>query len=193
MSTANKSPHRFERRPAWRQARLILSLFGGLIVAAAVGRQLFFKGPYQVPQPLPAAKLLDIHCHTAGIGAGGSGCFISQKMAANWRLRYYLKSLGTSREQLQQKGDAYVIQLISERLARSQHVGQAIVLALDGVVDERGELDLARTEVYVPNQFVARETAKTTNLLFGASLASIRIVTTRWSGSIGRRQMARAC
>jgi predicted TIM-barrel fold metal-dependent hydrolase len=106
----------------------------------------------------------------AGIGAGGSGCFISKKMEASWKLRYYLKSFGTTREELEQKGDAYVIQLISEKLARSQHVGQAIVLALDGVVDERGELDRARTEIYLPNEFVARETAKTTNLLFGASI-----------------------
>ena len=27
-------------------------------------------GPYRPPEPLPESKLLDIHCHTAGIGAG---------------------------------------------------------------------------------------------------------------------------
>jgi predicted TIM-barrel fold metal-dependent hydrolase len=44
------------------------------------------------------------------------------------------------------------------------------VLALDGPVDSLGNLDSARTELYVPNDFVARETRKYPNLLFGASV-----------------------
>ena len=67
-----------------------------------------------------------------------------------------------------------MVQRISQQLARSRHVGKAIVLALDGVVDARGELDRANTQVYVPNEFVARETAKTRNLLFGASINPLR-------------------
>jgi len=147
-------------------------LFCGLV--GCVARQMFFSGSYVARQPLPEAKLLDIHCHTAGIGAGGSGCFISKQMETSWKLRHYLKSFGTSREELEAKGDAHVIRLISEELGRSRHVGQAIVLALDGVMDERGELDRGRTEVYVPNEFVAREVAKTANLLFGASINPYR-------------------
>lgn len=157
---------RFLRRAGW------FLCFITLVMGA--GGQLLFTGPFAPPQPLPETKLLDIHCHTAGIGAGGSGCFISKEMETSWKLRPYLKSFGTTREELMEKGDAHVIQLISEQLARSRHVGQAIVLALDGVVDERGELDRTRTEVYVPNEFVAREVAKTTNLLFGASINPYR-------------------
>lgn len=41
---------------------------------------------------------------------------------------------------------------------------------MDGVVDSQGELDKARTEFYVPNEFVAALTARHTNLLFGASI-----------------------
>ena len=66
------------------------------------------------------------------------------------------------------------MKLISQQLAQSRHVGQAILLAMDGVVDANGDLDRARTEIYVPNEFVARETAKTTNLLFGASINPLR-------------------
>ncbi len=136
--------------------------------------RVFHSGPYRPTEPLPEAKLLDIHCHTAGVGAGDSGCFVSERMLHSWKLGIYLKSFGTTREDVLAKGDAHVVQLISQQLAQSKHVGQAILLAMDGVVDAAGELDRARTEIYVPNEFIARETAKTTNLLFGASINPLR-------------------
>ena len=143
-------------------------------LGGCVACRIFHSGPYRVPEPLPEAKLLDIHVHTAGIGAGDSGCFISKQMESSWKLGIYLKSFGTTREELQAKGDAHVVQLISRQLAASQHVGQAILLAMDGVMDANGELDRARTEIYVPNDFIAHETAKTTNLLYGASINPLR-------------------
>jgi len=145
-----------------------------LLVMALLLRLCLFTGPYRQTEQLPEAKLLDIHCHTAGIGAGDSGCFVSKQMQDSYKFGIYLKSFWTSREELAQRGDALIIRLISQHLAQSQRVGQAVILALDGVVDERGELDREHTEVYVPNEFVAREVAKTTNLLFGASVNPYR-------------------
>ena len=161
-------------RPPRRWPRLLAISFATVCLGAWVACQALHTGPYRAPEPLPDSKLLDIHCHTAGIGGGDSGCFISKAMESSWKLRIYLKSFGTSREELLEKGDAHVVQLISQQLAQSRHVGRAILLALDGVVDDKGELDRARTEVYVPNEFIARETAKTTNLLFGASINPLR-------------------
>lgn len=162
------------RAPRRRRLRLLVILLLTVLLGGCVACQIFHSGPYRPPQPIPAAKLLDLHCHTAGIGAGDSGCFISPAMAASWKLRIYLQSFGTTREELLEKGDAHVIHLISRQLAQSQHVGRAILLAMDGVVDDHGDLDRARTEIYVPNEFIARETAKTTNLLFGASINPLR-------------------
>jgi uncharacterized protein len=125
-------------------------------------------------QPLPSTGLLDMHCHTAGIGAGGSGCFVSSAMERSFKFRLYLQSFGTTRAELEAKGDALVIDRMAERIAASKHVRAAVVLALDGAVDERGELDRARTEVYVPNEFVAAEVAKHPNLFFGASVNPYR-------------------
>jgi predicted TIM-barrel fold metal-dependent hydrolase len=53
-------------------------------------------------------------------------------------------------------------------------VSRAVVLALDGVVGADGQLDTNRTEVYVPNEFVASVVARHTNLLFGASVNPCR-------------------
>ena len=160
--------------PQRRWPRILALTLLALSLGGCVACKLLHSGPYRVPEPLPEAKLLDIHVHTAGIGAGDSGCFISKQMESSWKLNIYLKSFGTTREELQAKGDAHVVQLISRQLAESKHVGQAILLAMDGVVDANGELDRARTEIYVPNAFIAQETAKTTNLLYGASINPLR-------------------
>jgi predicted TIM-barrel fold metal-dependent hydrolase len=125
-------------------------------------------------QPLPAEKLIDLHCHTAGIGAGDSGCFVSPALRRSFKFAHYLKAFGTTEAELQQRGDGIVIDRIAEQLAASQHVGRAVILALDGPVDSRGELDRTKTEIYVPNEFVAAQVARHPNLLFGASVNPYR-------------------
>ena len=153
------------------------SVFIVLACIAMVGPcvVLFRDGKAQ-PEPFSAAapRILDMHCHVAGIGAGGSGAFISEQMRRSWKYRIYLKSFGISEEKLRQHGDGLVIKRLSEQLAESKLVGAAVALALDGVVDEQGQLDRARTETYIPNDFVARETAKYSNLYFGASVNPYR-------------------
>lgn len=140
----------------------------GLIAAGGYPR------PYRPVQPLPDERFIDMHCHTAGIGAGGSGCFVSNRLQRSFKFGLYLGSFGTSREELVRKGDAVVIDRIAAQVAQSRHVGCAVILALDGVVGPDGQLDRAATEIYVPNEFVASEVAKHPNLLFGASVNPYR-------------------
>lgn len=133
-----------------------------------------YAGPFRTPEPLPADRFVDLHCHAAGIGAGGSGCFVSPAMRHSYKFALYLRSFGTSRAELARKGDAVVIDRIAETVAHSRHVGPVVILALDGAVDAQGRLDRGRTEIYVPNEFVAAEVAKHSNLLFGASVNPYR-------------------
>lgn len=132
------------------------------------------KAPYRPTEPLPAEKFIDLHCHTAGLGAGGSGCFVSEKLRHSYKLRFYLQSFGVTEAEILRDSDALVLTRLSERLAQSTHVGTAVVLALDGVVDAHGELDRARTEIYVPNEFLAAEVPKHPNLRWGASINPYR-------------------
>lgn len=121
-----------------------------------------------------SSPIIDIHCHTAGIGAGGSGCFVSRAMQRNVRFNFFLKSFGVSEVELQQHGDGLVLERLSQRLAESHHVSAAVVLAMDGVVDAQGVLDEAATEIYIPNDFLGRECRAYPNLLFGASINPYR-------------------
>lgn len=119
---------------------------------------------------LPTATIIDIHCHTAGIGAGSSGCFVSSAMRRNVRFNFFLKTFGVSERELLLHGDGLVLERLSKRLGGSRQVSAAVVLAMDGVVDAQGQLDEAATEIHIPNEFLGRECRKYPNLLFGASI-----------------------
>jgi predicted TIM-barrel fold metal-dependent hydrolase len=135
-----------------------------------------------IPQAAPAlstplpdkSRVLDMHCHVAGIGAGGSGAFISERLRDSWKYRIYLKAFGVTEEEVKARGDGLIVEKISAQLAASNRVGAAVLLALDGVIDAKGQLDLERTESYIPNDFLAREVAKYPNLYFGASVNPYR-------------------
>ena len=119
---------------------------------------------------LPHPAIIDIHCHTAGIGSGASGCFVSGAMRRNVRFEFFLKTFGVSERELLLHGDRLVLERLSQRLSESRHVAAAVVLAMDGVVDSQGRLDEAATEIFIPNEFLGRECRNFPNLLFGASI-----------------------
>jgi predicted TIM-barrel fold metal-dependent hydrolase len=148
-------------------------IFAGVLAVAAAVWVCLPAQFFHPVEPIPAG-IVDMHCHIAGIGAGGSGCFVSPRLQHNWRFKIYLHSFGVSQQELLQSGDGLVGDRISASLAQSKYVSRAVLLALDGVVDARGNLDTNRTEVYVPNEFVAEMAARHTNLLFGASVNPYR-------------------
>ena len=143
------------------------------VLLAGAGCACLPPRPYRAAEPVPAG-IVDMHCHIAGIGAGGSGCFISPKLRDNWRFNIYLRAFGVSNKEVAEQGDTIIGDKISAMLAQSKFVSKAVILALDGVVDANGQLDTNRTEVYFPNEFVASLCAAHTNLLFGASVNPYR-------------------
>jgi len=129
--------------------------------------------------PAPAAgphsrDIIDMHCHAAGAGYGGSGCFISKDLQGSIKFKIYLRSFGVSLKELQEQGDALVIKKIAERVHASRCVSKAVILAMDGVVAPDGSLDRQATEIYLPNEFVRDEVRKYDNLLYGASINPYR-------------------
>jgi len=119
-------------------------------------------------------SIIDMHCHTAGIGAGGSGCFVSPALMRSWKYGIYLRAFGVTERELLEEGDALILRRLSENLAGSRRVAAAVILALDGVVGEDGAPDVSRTEMFIPNEFLAAQTRRYPNLLFGASVNPLR-------------------
>ncbi len=114
--------------------------------------------------------VIDIHCHGAGIGAGNSGCRVSRHMRRSWKFHYYLKAFGVTAAELEREGDILILQRLSERLAASRGVDQAVLFALDGAMDGAGRLDESGTELFIPNEFIEAACRRFPNLLFGASV-----------------------
>jgi predicted TIM-barrel fold metal-dependent hydrolase len=132
-------------------------------------------GAVSADDGLENLHVIDWHAHVAGLGYGDSGAFISDGMRRNFRFRFFMRWMGVAEQELEAEGDGLVVRRLSEKIARSRYVDQAVVLAFDGIVDKTsGVLDKENTQFYVPNDFVRRETAKYPNLLFGASINPYR-------------------
>ncbi len=144
--------------------------------AATFTGVVFFLTVFFIPAAAAGDRLEDLHVvdwhvHTAGLGYGGSGAFLNQEMRENFRFGFFLRWVGVTERELEAEGDQLVIKRLSEYIARSRFVDQAVVLAMDGIVDRAtGLLDERRTQIYIPDDFVAREVAKYPNLLFGSSI-----------------------
>jgi predicted TIM-barrel fold metal-dependent hydrolase len=167
---------------------MVLATLLSLTALALLALLVFHRLPAVSSHPLliEKSRVLDMHCHIAGIGAGGSGAFISERLRRSWKYAIYLKAFGVTEAELLQQGDGLVVERISARLAESTQVGAAVLLALDGVIDAASELDRQRTETYIPNDFLVREVAKYPNLHFGASVNPYR------HDALARLQQAKA-
>lgn len=121
-----------------------------------------------------SSSYLDMHVHVAGLGADGSGCFVSEQMRSNFRFPFLIRAMGTSVHELEREGDQILVQRLSEKLAQSRRVGRAVLLAMDGVVDASGNLDRDRTIFHVPNDYLAEAIEPYPNLLLGASINPYR-------------------
>lgn len=158
--------------------KIITSLviaFSLLIIAFAIYRSANFTGSVKSPVPVPENSIIDLHVHVAGYGNGGSGCYVSDELKNNFRFDQFLAGFGVTRKELEQHGDQYAVDKMASKLKASQHVDAAVLLALDGAVDEQGELDLSQTEIYVPNDYVATQVARFPELFyFGASINPYR-------------------
>ena len=158
-----KNPSAARRRKIW---------FVGILAVTGIWACLPAR-PFRPVEPIPSG-IVDMHCHIAGLGVGGSGCFVSPRLRNNWRFNSYLHSFGITKKEMLQNGDGLVADRISDSVAQSKYVSKVVLLALDGVIGADGQLDTNRTEVYVPDEFVADACARHTNLLFGASVNPYR-------------------
>ena len=148
---------------------LILIIFSGLII-----RWVLFKGPVQLPETLPDSPIIDMHVHIAGLGYGNSGCFVAEVMRESYKFDYYLGAFGVNESLLKEEGDQILIKRLSKTITDASHLDGVVILALDGIVNEQGELDREQTQVYIPNDYVAEQAGLYPNIYFGASINPYR-------------------
>jgi len=103
--------------------------------------------------------LIDCHVHLAALPDGGNGCYISPKMLSSPLFRFLLWKHQLSPDNPREANEKYLADLLTE-LRASRHVQKAVVLGMDGVYDQNGRLNQARTDFLISNDYVLK-TAKT--------------------------------
>ncbi|MCY4093989.1 MAG: amidohydrolase family protein [Gammaproteobacteria bacterium] len=145
-----------------------------LLIGIAIAFYLIFFLPKAALPEVPERGYVDMHVHAAGLGYGGSGAYVHPDLVDSWKFPIYLRAFDISEAELHEEGDRVLLKKLSQKIANSLFIERAVVLAMDGAVDERGELDLHRTQLYVPNEYLISELRNFPNLLFGASVNPLR-------------------
>ena len=106
-----------------------------------------------------AARLVDYHTHVAGIGTGGSGAFVNPKMLT-WghpfhRLKFKVY-LSASAVNDVENADRQLADRLARLIRNIEGHGKHRLLAIDKNYNRDGTPNLAKTEFYVPNDYVFR-------------------------------------
>lgn len=102
-------------------------------------------------------RLVDLHVHVAGLGGGGSGCWVNPRMLSHAhpvdRLRFelYLGAAGAAEDE---RADAQYVARLSELQAAANPQGKLLLLAFDAFVREDGREDLDASMLKVPDEYV---------------------------------------
>lgn len=103
------------------------------------------------------ARLVDYHTHVAGLGTGTNGTFVNPKMRT-WRhpfhrakLKVYLSAGGVKDEG---RADDQIVARLVRLVSNIESHGTHKLLAFDKNYHRDGTTNLAKTEFYVPNNYV---------------------------------------
>ena len=103
------------------------------------------------------ARLIDYHTHIAGIGNGTNGAFVNPKMRT-WRhpkhkikFKIYLSAGAVDDVE---RSDAQMVDRLTRLITNIEGHGRHRLLAFDKNYRRDGTTNLAKTEFYVPNEYV---------------------------------------
>lgn len=108
-------------------------------------------------QGLDPKRVIDTHVHVVGLGRGGTGCTVGERLqsALNpleyMKFSIYLEASGV--KDLDHADQEYAARLRTLLQAQSPH-GRALLFAFDRAHDEAGKPMLESSEFYTPNEYV---------------------------------------
>ena len=114
-------------------------------------------------------KIIDAHAHLACVNY--EGCYLAPKYRDSYKFKLSMKAVEITEDDLNQPdADQMMVDNLLRRLKESEFYSGAIVYALDGFYDENKKLDLEKTDLLIPNDYVAMVAKNNPNLYFGASI-----------------------
>jgi|DewCreStandDraft_2_1066082.scaffolds.fasta_scaffold00588_31 predicted TIM-barrel fold metal-dependent hydrolase len=114
---------------------------------------------------------VDVHAHLAGVGTGGSGCWVAPRFRRRWSFLLLRRLVGLRGDE--PDADArYAARLAA--LVRAAGLDAAVALGFDAVVRPDGTEDPARTALVVPPAWVFAMAARHPELVPGPSIHPYR-------------------
>jgi len=101
--------------------------------------------------------VIDVHVHLAGVGHGNTGCYVSPQKFNSPMFRAMRWMLGIYREHESGKLDQAYLEILDGEVLSAVDNGAldaAVLYAHDRIYTERGEVQAAGQELYVPNEYV---------------------------------------
>jgi len=95
----------------------------------------------------------DVHVHLAALPDNENGCYISPKMLRSPLFRLLVWRHGLDLNSPPIANSTYVERILNQ-LDCSERVAKAVLLGMDGVYDQEGQLDLGATDFLVSNRYV---------------------------------------
>ena len=108
-------------------------------------------------QGLDSNKIVDIHMHVVGNGSSGSGAWINPEMTdwlqfkKNLQYKVYKSASGVKEDSLL---DQQAFERLSYLIQNHRFGGKYFIMAFDAHYDKSGEINLHKTEFYIPNDYV---------------------------------------
>ena len=128
--------------------------------------------------------------HLAALPDGDNGCYISPKMLKSPLFRFLLWKHGLSPDNPREANQKYLDDLLTE-LRASRHVRQAVLLGMDGVYDQNGQL--AKEETFLISNDYVLKTAEHIRMNSSPASPSILSGATRSTKSIAAPMRSGAC
>src|SRR5215472_13107541 len=102
-------------------------------------------------------RLVDYHTHIAGLGTGGTEAFIHPKMLSGWKrpfqhLKFKVFLSATAVDDVTQ-ADAQIAARLAALVENIEPHGKHHLLAFDKNYQRDGQVNLQKTEFYVPNEY----------------------------------------
>ncbi|MFA6449461.1 MAG: amidohydrolase family protein [bacterium] len=112
--------------------------------------------------------VIDTHVHLIAI-AESNGAFMSPKLKKNPLFKIFIgKKYGWKGDD--ELFDRNYAEIVARTVRESKTTDRAVLLALDGIYDNQGKLDYARTHAYVPNDHCRKVCDMYPEFLFGPSV-----------------------
>ena len=104
---------------------------------------------------IDSSKLVDFHIHILAIGTSARDAFVNRRMLSGMnleRLKFWIYESASGIRDEKNSDEEYVARLV--RLARGIKHGKYRILAFDQHYNADGSVDLAKTNMYLPNHYV---------------------------------------